>query len=112
MSHPREPVRSRRPGRDCRPHPRRTFASQLGMRGVALQAVQEFLRHATLDMPRRYAHLAPDDNKDAVRLLALPATHAVSPTGARETAEDTGGRGRPIDNPWRTRGSLERECES
>jgi hypothetical protein len=43
------------------------------MRGVSLKAVQELLGHATIDMTMRYAHLAPSVQRDAVRLLDVPA---------------------------------------
>lgn len=37
------------------------------MRGAPLKAIQELLGHATITM--RYAHLAPEIARDAVRLL-------------------------------------------
>jgi integrase len=52
---------------------RHTFASHLVMRGVPLKAVQELLGHATIDMTMRYAHLAPDVSREAVKLLDTPA---------------------------------------
>jgi integrase len=48
---------------------RHTFASHLAMRGAPLKAVQELLGHATIQMSMRYAHLAPEVARDAVKLL-------------------------------------------
>jgi site-specific recombinase XerD len=42
------------------------------MRGVSLRAVQELLGHVDIKMTMRYAHLAPDVTRDAVRLLDAP----------------------------------------
>jgi hypothetical protein len=44
-------------------------ASHLAMRGVSLKVIQELLRHATITMTMRYAHLAPEVSRDAVLLL-------------------------------------------
>jgi len=44
------------------------------MRGAPLKAVQELLGHATITMTMRYAHLAPEVTRDAVRLLDLRGT--------------------------------------
>jgi integrase len=49
---------------------RHTFASWLVMAGIPLYTVSKLLGHASLDMTYRYAHLAPDVQKDAVNLLA------------------------------------------
>ncbi len=40
------------------------------MAGVPLATVQEILRHKTIEMIRRYAHLAPGHKKSAVEALA------------------------------------------
>ena len=48
---------------------RHTFASHLAMRGAPLKAIQDRLGHATIQMTMRYAHLAPEVARDAVRLL-------------------------------------------
>jgi len=39
------------------------------MRGAPLKAIQELLGPATIQMTMRYAHLAPEVARDAVRLL-------------------------------------------
>ncbi len=43
--------------------------SVLVTRGAPLKAVQELLGHSTIQMTMRYAHLAPEVTRDAVRLL-------------------------------------------
>jgi integrase len=48
---------------------RHSFASHLVMRGAPVKAVQELLRHQSIEMTMRYAHLSPDARRDAVRLL-------------------------------------------
>lgn len=48
---------------------RHTFASQLAMKNVPLLAIQMLLGHSTLEMTRRYAHLAPDFLRDVVEVL-------------------------------------------
>src|SRR6185312_9128704 len=48
---------------------RHTFISRLIMAGVPLRTVQELAGHKTITMTCRYAHLAPEHQLDAVRVL-------------------------------------------
>jgi integrase len=48
---------------------RHTFASHLVMGGVDIRTVQELLGHKDIRVTMRYAHLAPDHMKNAVRVL-------------------------------------------
>jgi integrase len=48
---------------------RHTFASHLVMGGVDIRTVQELLGHKDIRMTMRYAHLAPDHMRNAVRVL-------------------------------------------
>ena len=48
---------------------RQTFASHLAMRGASMRVIQELLGHSTIQMTMRYAHLAPEVARDAVRML-------------------------------------------
>jgi len=48
---------------------RHTFASQLVMAGVDIKTVQELMRHKSIEMTMRYAHLSPDHKKKAVDIL-------------------------------------------
>ena len=49
---------------------RHTFASWLVQRGVPLYTVQKLMGHKTVIMTQRYAHLAPDQGRDAARILS------------------------------------------
>ncbi len=48
---------------------RHTFASQLAIAGVPIFTIQKLMNHADIQMTMRYAKLAPDSGKDAVRNL-------------------------------------------
>ena len=48
---------------------RHTFASRLVQRGVPIQTVSKLLNHSTIQITMRYAHLAPSNLVDAVRVL-------------------------------------------
>ena len=50
----------------CLPH---TFASWLVQRGVPLYTVAELLGHKTLEMTKRYSHLAPEHTRKAAMQL-------------------------------------------
>jgi len=51
---------------------RHTFATNLVTRGIPLYHVQALLGHSTPMMTQRYAHLAPDTLRDAIRVLDVP----------------------------------------
>jgi integrase len=48
---------------------RHTFASRLVQGGATMKAVQELLGHGSMQMTMRYAHLAPNNLRDAVEIL-------------------------------------------
>ena len=53
------------------------------MRGAPLKAVQDLLGHATIQMTLRYAHLALEVARDAVRLLDERRGSSVAAEGER-----------------------------
>ena len=50
---------------------RHTFASWLVMNGTPLFEVSQLLRHASIQMTERYAHLAPDHLQNAIANLGF-----------------------------------------
>jgi integrase len=48
---------------------RHTFASRLVMAGVPLAAVKEYMGHSSIAMTMRYAHLAPDYQRNQIEKL-------------------------------------------
>lgn len=50
---------------------RHTFASWLAIAGVDIYRIKSLMRHKTLTMTQRYAHLIPDDSREAVELLSV-----------------------------------------
>ena len=53
---------------------RHTAASYLAMAGVDLATVKEILRHKSISMTLRYAHLSPDHKRSAVEALSEALT--------------------------------------
>jgi len=51
---------------------RHHFASRLVQKGVPLNTVRELLGHGSMAMTLRYAHLAPDQKREAVAKLVQP----------------------------------------
>ena len=66
---------------------RHTCAAWLVSSGVALQAVRDLLGHSTIKVTERYAHLAPENVRAAVEVLA-PRSH-FGHTSEKEVLKDT-----------------------
>jgi len=63
---------------DCTPHTlRHTCASWLVMEGRSLMEIRDILGHSTIKMTERYAHLAPEQLREAVSVLESRRTFAV-----------------------------------
>jgi hypothetical protein len=54
------------------------FASRLVQRGVPLNTVRDLLGHSTVQMSLRYAHLAPDQRREAVAKVTVGKTLLIS----------------------------------
>ena len=52
--------------------------TRLVHRGVALNTVRDILGHSSIAMTLRYAHLAPDQRRDAVAKLNEQPTYALT----------------------------------
>lgn len=50
---------------------RHTFASWMALDGVDIYRIKELMRHKTISMTMRYAHLIPDAKRDAVEGISL-----------------------------------------
>jgi integrase len=58
---------------------RHTFGSRLAKSGVPLLTIKELMGHKTIEMTMRYAHLMPDDKRDAVRHMTARKDGKVIP---------------------------------
>lgn len=68
---------------------RHTFASRLALAGVDLLTISELMGHKTIQMTKRYAHLAPAHNQAAVdRLVTFhPEPVPAGPSATRSATE-------------------------
>lgn len=58
---------------------RHTCASRLVQRGVPLAVVQKWMGHKAIQTTLRYAHLAPDNFMDAMKVLNSPVSYSMQP---------------------------------
>jgi integrase len=71
-------------GADVTPHVcRRTFASRLVMAGVDIPTVMKLMRHKSIAMTMRYAHLSPKHEREAIARLAPPTKNFRCYSGKR-----------------------------
>lgn len=75
---------------------RHTFASRLAQAGVPLNTIRELLGHGTMQVTMRYAHLAPNNLRDAVELLA-----GLAATPERTQSVQAGGAPAAVSRPAR-----------
>ena len=71
---------------------RHTFISRLVMAGVDLRTVQELAGHKEIRMKMRYAHLAPEQKRQAIGLFEgqVPAKLPAALLGAVVSAREAG----------------------
>lgn len=71
---------------------RHTFASRLVTAGVHLRRVQKYLGHSSIATTERYAHLAPDDQRDNIEKLVAKPDPKPEKTTATKTATSISAR--------------------
>ena len=69
---------------------RHTCASWAVQAGVSLAVVQKLMRHATIDMTMRYAHLAPEQYEEATRALDVAFAQAREFGRSQDTPDTKG----------------------
>ncbi|MEN6442002.1 MAG: tyrosine-type recombinase/integrase [Syntrophobacter sp.] len=66
---------------------RHTFASWLALEGTPILTIKELLRHSSLTMTERYAHLIPDVKKQAVTVIDARLNQQFEPCESESTSE-------------------------
>lgn len=66
---------------------RHTFASRLAMAGVNLLTISELMGHRTVQMVKRYAHLSPRHNLDAVERMLTADSDSGTNTGTNQESQ-------------------------
>ncbi len=66
---------------------RHTFASRLAQAGVPLNTVRELLGHGDMTVTMRYAHLAPNNLREAVQVLVKEASNMEKRTRSVQAGE-------------------------